>query len=146
MLAWFNPEEPEILAVTDMDRKNPFCVERSQPVPALGASNEDLARESQRCGEHMSFAKTRYRVLRAKYDQEFRPNLVTPAAVRLGQEMEVQRSEVQGRQQSRAKAQRVYGRLGMALPNGGECSPEQIAVGEKLYEKLNKPRNQEGDE
>ena len=65
VLASFNPEAPDILAVTDMNRENAFCVERSQPVPALDASAEVMAQEMGRVEAHMRYAKTRYTVIKA---------------------------------------------------------------------------------
>ena len=52
VLTWFNPELPEILTVTDMDRKNPFTIARTQEVPAMDAPPELLAQELERIAQH----------------------------------------------------------------------------------------------
>ena len=62
VLAWFNPEMPELLTVTDMNHKNAFCVELSENPPSnnpnhrlspanLGASlrTKPPARSTTRC-------------------------------------------------------------------------------------------------
>ncbi len=45
VLAWFNPEVPENLTVTDMNRENAFSVDRSPRVPAMDAPAELLEEE-----------------------------------------------------------------------------------------------------
>jgi hypothetical protein len=130
VLAWFNPEAPEVLTITDMKRENPFCVERSQSVPAMDASGDIMGQELARVEDHMGFAKTKYRILKAKHDQEFRINIVSPQTVELGQQIEAQRGAVKTRQQRQAKAQRVYGQRGAVAPAGAR--PEQIEAMEEL--------------
>lgn len=84
VLAWFNPDAPELLTVTDMDRGNAFCVGRSQSVPALDAPEELLAAELGRIEEHMGYATTRYRILKPRFALPFRANVVSPRVEQLG--------------------------------------------------------------
>jgi len=141
VIAWFNPELPEVLAVTDMKKENAFCVERSQSVPALDAPEELLAQETQRVADHMSYARTRYRVLKAKYDQDFRPLVVDRHTVELGQQIEGGRAEATARiKQKRdlqTRARKVYGGLGLDIPNAGDARPEQIEAAQRLANLLN---------
>jgi hypothetical protein len=133
VIAWFNPEEPEILAVTDMSRENAFCVARSQEVPALDAPEDILAQEIQRVEDHMRYARTRYRTIKAKYDQKFRPNILNRDTVDLGREIETGRAAVaveQGEKEHlRSRARKAYGAMG--LPNANPRI-EQIEAQEKL--------------
>ena len=74
VLAWWNPETPDVLAITDMKREHPLLVERAQSVPAMDAPAELLGQEIARCNAHTHHARTYYRTLKAKHTQEFRPN------------------------------------------------------------------------
>lgn len=144
VLVWFNPEEPDIITVTDLDRRNPFCVERSQSVPAIlepddAAGQELLAQELGRCEAHMSYTKTRYRVLNSKCTPQFRRNLVSPATARLGAEIEQQRETLLAEQQENsrrvAKARRIAGQIGMRPETIRR--PEQLKAAERLAQLLN---------
>jgi hypothetical protein len=98
VLAWFNPEAPEILPVTDLDRSNPFCVARSPGAPALDASPEEMAAAMECVEDHMSYARTRYRTLKAQYDQRFRINAVHRRDIALGQQIEAGRAAIETEQ------------------------------------------------
>ncbi len=86
VFAWFNPETPEILTVTDTRRQNPFCIERSQDVPAMDAPAEMLGAEFQRIADHHAHTRARYRALRLNYAPKFRPNLVDIGTAELGRD------------------------------------------------------------
>ncbi len=58
VLAWFDPETPEHIVLTDMNRKNPILVERSAAVPALDTDSEVFQHELRR---HTRTAATRRR-------------------------------------------------------------------------------------
>ena len=146
ILAWFNPEAPEVLAVTDMNRENPFCVERSQSVPAMEASEDLMAQELARVEDHMGYARTRYRILKAQYDQEFRINVVSPQTL-IGQQIEAQRgasrlgrtggrgrseymgSEAQSRPRAGRGTNRSNGGAESAFPKGGQRMTTGHATG-----------------
>ncbi len=84
LIAWFNPDFPDVLTVTDLQRSNAFCVERSQQVPALDAPDDLMAQEMSRIEKHMGYARTRYRILKSKYTERYRPNLADRETVELG--------------------------------------------------------------
>lgn len=103
ILAWFDPENSEVLAVTDMNRKHPFTLERSQSVPAMidledEAGQEIMAQEMRRIEDHQAYAKVRYRTLSTQFARPFRQNLVDRKTVELGQEMSRQKQELQTKQ------------------------------------------------
>lgn len=98
VLAWFNPEAPEILSVTDMKRENPFCVARTQEVPAMDAAEvapELYQQELARIAAHQAPAKVLYSTLRNKLPRLFRPNLVDGAAIDLGKQFETNRAQAE---------------------------------------------------
>jgi hypothetical protein len=140
VIAWFDPEAPEVLTVTDMNRENPFCVERSAPVPALDASDEIMAQEMRRVENHLAYSKTTYRVIKAKYQQEFRPNLVSQEVVELGRQIEAQRGAIVERRQLRARTRRACGASANVVPADGR--PEQFEAMEELNRLLKKEGTQ----
>jgi hypothetical protein len=77
MLAWWNPETPEVLCVTDMNRENVFAVERAESVPALDATEEEMGEAMAQINAHGSYARERYRVVKAKLQPIFRTNAVS---------------------------------------------------------------------
>lgn len=98
VLAWFNPDCPEILTVTDFKRRNAFLVERSREVPALDAPEELLAEEMRKVEAHMGYARTRYRVLKSKHAQDFRPTLADRQTVELGRVITGETNRIRERQ------------------------------------------------
>lgn len=105
VLAFFNPELPEIITITDTNRQNPFTVERTQEVPAMDAPAELLEQEMERINAHMSYGRTRYRTLKAKFSVPFRRAIADHNTVNLGVEIATQQNAVQSRQAEKAKSQ-----------------------------------------
>lgn len=92
MLAWFDPENPEMITVTDLERRNPFAVERAEAVPAIDATSEQMSAAMASVNAHNGYAQARYRVLKAKFQPVFRRNMVGSDAAELGAEFEAQRT------------------------------------------------------
>jgi hypothetical protein len=105
LLGWFNPELPEILSVTDMNRENAFCVERTQEVPAMDAPPELLEQEFERINEHMSYARVRYRTLKARFSVPFRRTFADNKTVMLGVEISEQQNKIEARRADDQKRQ-----------------------------------------
>ncbi len=105
VLAWFNPELPEMITITDMKRQNAFTVERTQEVPAMDAPAELLAQEMERINAHMSYGRTRYRTLKAKFSVPFRRTIADHGTVTLGVEIATQQNAVQSRRIEKDKQQ-----------------------------------------
>lgn len=97
VLAWFNPETPEILCVTDMNRENPFAIERSPDLPAIDAPPDLLAEEMQRIAAHQSHAVSYYRTLKSKFAPRFRRNLLDTQTAELGKEFAEQTAATRSR-------------------------------------------------
>jgi hypothetical protein len=136
VLAWFNPELPEKLSVTDMNRENAFCIERSPDVPAMDAPAELLEQEMQRIAAHQSYARVRYRMLKTKYATPFRRAVVDRATAELGEQIAAGQSRLQtehGQEEKRqAKASKVYSRLRMVAPENAARRPGMIEAAEQL--------------
>jgi hypothetical protein len=141
VLSWFNPETPEILAVTDMNRENAFTAERTQEVPAMDAPADLLAQEMAKINAHNSYAKTRYRILQAKLSTPFRRTIADHATVILGTEMAIQRNQIETRQQAEnkqlARTRKTARELGMNISPNAARRPETAPALERLNELLN---------
>ena len=121
MIAWFNPELPDLLTVTDRNNRNAFTLERHQEVSALAAltgTQEAYERELARAAGFNAHLKTRYRLLKLKFPQTFRQNLVDTRAVVLGEQMAQQKAEIQGRRLDESRQAR-----GRRASNGLEGYP-----------------------
>lgn len=119
VLTWFNPELPEILTVTDKDRKNPFTIARTQEVPAMDASPEILAQEMERIAQHQSYPKARYKVLQPLKPLAFRGMVADRETVELGEEIGKQRAAVavavKEQTAREVKGRRAAGRAGVIM-------------------------------
>lgn len=147
VLAWFDPECPQQLGVTDMNRKNPYLVERSTPVDFLAQPGDaTFDREMAKAASHSKYPRARFTVLQARFAPTFRRNVVDADTAATGQSMLAQR-ETKAAEQKQASAQHAkarsnYGKLGMAVPN--RVRPEQIKAARELAELLDDDTNRTG--
>lgn len=143
VLAWFNPETPDIITVTDMNRENVFAVERAPSIPAMSATPEQMAVAHASINAHTSHAKAYYRSLRSAHLVARPPALVDGATARLGVEMEQQQeavnAAVKARRQTRATAQKAANRLGVELPAEVAEDSERATSAARLAELLSEP-------
>jgi hypothetical protein len=124
VLAWFDPENPESIVVTDTDRTNPICVARSQNPNALESLIEPesgtLSRELARVEHQASHMKTRFNVVKAKFPLPQRQLLHAAQAIELGEEISVRKSAITAakvtRQKQHQQARRFEQKTGVALP------------------------------
>ncbi len=127
VLAWFDPENPESIVVTDTDRTNPICVARSQNPNALESliapKSGALGRELSRIEGQASYMKTRFNVVKAKFPLPQRQLLAAAQTVELG-EITAQKicdiaakGESPQKQRQRARhAHQLAQRTGIAVP------------------------------
>ena len=123
-LAWFDPENPEIVTVTTLDQKNPICVSWSQNPNALESliapESGTLGRELARIAGQASHMKTRFNVVKSKFVLPQRQLLAAAQAEELGGEIARQKTaiveKVARRQHQRTKANRVAARTGIVVP------------------------------
>lgn len=104
VLAWFDPENPETIVVTNLDRTNPICVGRSENPNALESliapDSGTLGRELARVEQQASYIKTRYNVVKASFPLPQRQLLAAAQADRmldLGQQIAAGKSAVTDR-------------------------------------------------
>ena len=141
VLAWFDPENPETIVVTNPDRTNPICVARSENPNALESliapESGTLGRELARIEGHASHMKTRFNVIKAKFPLPQRQLLAAAQAMELGAEISAQKSELAEkatrRQRQRSQVQRIAQGTGIALAETAQ--PDDAR---RVFEFLNK--------
>lgn len=96
VLAWFDPENPEALVVTDMQRRNPICVARSHEVSALECVTDPdsgrLAQELRRVEGQASYMKARFTAVKSKFPMPQRRALTDAHTLELGQQIAQQKT------------------------------------------------------
>lgn len=106
VLAWFDPEYPDSLGVTDLKERNPVLVRRSQPVDFLAAmdagspANRTYQMELEKVAAHNAYPKARFNVLKATFAPTFRQNVVSPAVIGVAATFTAKRHENETRQQT----------------------------------------------
>ena len=98
-LAYFDPEHPEILGVTDMAGKNPLFVTRAAMTGFADSISEDADRRNAYgdavAGQkrQVSLARARYQSIQATFKRTFRKNIVDRDTASLGRELLDKRNE-----------------------------------------------------
>jgi hypothetical protein len=97
VLAWFDPENPEELVVTNMKRENPITVGRSNEVSALECVTDPdsgrLAQELRRVAGQASYMKARFTAVKSKFPMPQRRALADVSTLQLGQQIEEQKTD-----------------------------------------------------
>jgi hypothetical protein len=135
VLAWFDPDCPELICVTDKDRKNPYLVQRSNPVDFLAAPGDrNFENEIAKAASHSAYPRARFNVLKSKFAPTYRRNMVDFETAETAQEMTRQRENfIAGQKQAATEtrtASKSFGRLGMTQPK--QLRPGQAESAEKL--------------
>ncbi|MCU0785403.1 MAG: Mu transposase C-terminal domain-containing protein [Verrucomicrobia bacterium] len=97
VIAWFDPDHPETLAITDLRGENLQTVPRNLPVDAYNGfiDSPDLTRASVGgVNAHNGYGRQRHSELRAKYFPPSRVILADPGSIEKGREMKLQRNRV----------------------------------------------------
>jgi hypothetical protein len=108
VLAWFDPECPELLGVTDLSGRNPQLIQRANAVGFLAALDHDgeagraYQTELTKAAGHNSYPQARYHVLKAAFEPTFRKNLAAPATAHVAETFQAGREQIQQTQQVRA--------------------------------------------
>jgi len=141
VLAWFDPENPETIVLTNMERENPICVARSNEPSALEClidpASQTLGRELQRIEDQASYMKARYHAVKSKFPMPSRITLATTRTVELGKEIEEQKAKQTTAQKQQARARTAYSKLNMAVPADAFRRPETLEAAERLQQLLN---------
>jgi hypothetical protein len=127
-LAWFDPENPDVLAVSDLNRENMVCVPRVNEVSALECltqiDSEPLSHALKRIEDQASYMRTRFNVLKKKFPLPQRRVLVDAQTVetvqRLARDKQLVREET-------AEANRLAARAHvLAKDVGAPVSPDAL--------------------
>ena len=121
VLAWFDPECPDFLSVTDLNKRNPYTVERSQKVDFIAEPGDpNFEHQLSLVAAHNAYPKARFHVLKTKFGRDFRRNFIDATTAELGQEMSAQRQTMEAAQKEQTaqtnKARRAANKLGLAVP------------------------------
>jgi hypothetical protein len=109
VLAWFDPEYPDLLGVTDKHGRDPRLIQRSKAVDFLacmdrdGQSGKEFHDELAKVAGHNSYPKARYKVLYCKFNPTFRKNLVAPGVANVAETFEAGRKDIQEREQQKTE-------------------------------------------
>lgn len=109
VLAWFNPQCPDILPCTSLDQREVFAVRRAHDLPAVGASDEQLAEETAKIAAHNAYATDLYRAVKNILPPSaFRQNVLDRKTARVGAQIGGARSAVEAdrRRQTRLATDR----------------------------------------
>lgn len=136
VFTWFDPENPEIITITNFDQTNPICVARSENPNALESliapESGTLGRELARIEGQAAHMKTRFNVVKAKFPLPQRKLLADAQAIELGEEINIQKAALTERtmrhQRQRGQAQRLARDTGLDLPVTGieRLTSEQV--------------------
>lgn len=137
VLAWFSPENPEILSVTDLKKKNPFTVERAQSVPLMDADPELLSQELERNAAHNAYGKRLFKAIKPHIPDGFEKRMFAPILVdqqtaELGLEMEHQRQQADKKQKKKANQTRAISKAGFKPSPIAERRKAQAAAASGL--------------
>lgn len=96
VLAWFNPEDPDSICVTDLQHKNPVTLRRETAVPAFDATPEQIEQAQRENHAQTKHSRILFATLQKNFPEEFlrrrrRIAIDEGATAQLGQEMEAQR-------------------------------------------------------
>ena len=116
VLAWIDPELPDVITVTDMKQENSIAIERCQQPNALAVLMDEadpvLTSETAKIQRHQRYWAGVHRTLKTKFEPTFRRNITSPKVVALGEQMTRQREEViQRRDETERRETRGRARL-----------------------------------
>lgn len=111
VVAWFNPEQPDLLSVTvpDFDEFMPFTVERTVEPPAFDPGSDLLETAHRQNAAHRAYGKRLYRTVRKDFPEDFQRRMlveevVDPQREELGERMlQQQAAASEGRDKHNAK-------------------------------------------
>jgi len=97
LLAWYDPEAPETLIVTDHKNENVVCLRREILAPAYGATPDEFKQATAAMREQNRHERARYCALASKYMPPTRANIADPASLEVGRRMESTKLEIKSR-------------------------------------------------
>ncbi len=154
VLTWFSPEHPELLSVTDLNRENPFTVERVLPIPEMTATDEQLAHAHSVVAAHNAYGKRLYRSIRPEFPDDFKKRMFTrtivaPQDAELGREMQRQIHEAdehrKTEKRNRQHVNRLAARTGVTVTSDVGRRADQAEAIPELEAFLKTARADDGD-
>ena len=144
VFAWFDPECPEILCVTDLNKKNPYLVERATDVDFMAEPGDQvLQRELAKAAAHSAYPKARFHVLKSKFAPSFRRNFVDAETADMAAQISDGRKAIETGQRQQAaqitRTRKAYSRLGMTIPPADRLRPDAPEAASRLSELLSAP-------
>jgi hypothetical protein len=136
VLAWFDPECPELLGVTDLKGRNPRLIQRSNDVDFLACADRDgsdgkqFADEMAKVAGHNAYPKARYKVLYSRFKPTWRKNDVSQKTAEVAETFQAGRAAAE--QKQRQKTERADRRLNKALKLG--LQPSTVRTGGELVD------------
>ena len=97
LLAWYDPETPETLIVTDHKKENVICLPREILAPAYDAAPDEFEQASAAMREQNRHERARYSQLAAKFMPPARTNITDQATLEIGRRMESTKLEIKSR-------------------------------------------------
>ena len=134
VLAWFDPECPELLGVTDLRGRDPRLIQRANPVDFLacmdrdGQSGNQFTEELAKAAAHNAYPKARYQMIAAKFAPTFRKNMVAPGVARVADTFRTGRVQLEEKQ--RQKTERASTRINRARKLG--LRPAAVRSGDDM--------------
>lgn len=144
VLAWFDPECPEWLGVTDLNQRQPVLVPRAHPVDCLAALDPDgpagqrYQAELGKAAAHNAYPKARFHAVMASFTPSFRRNVVAPKVADTAQSFTAQRRDrqAQTKQAARRRATAAARAARLRLPRELVANPDaHTEEGLKLMER-----------
>lgn len=136
VLAWFDPECPELLGVTDLKGRNPRLIQRSTGVDFLACMDREsrdgkqFADELAKVAGHNSYPKARYKVLYSRFNPTWRKNAVSQQTANVADTFNAGRAVIEEKKQQ--KAERTDRRLNKALSLG--LKPSTVRAGGEMVD------------
>jgi len=145
VVAWFNPLQPELLSVTDLEEEIPFTVERCEEISAEEATAEELETAHAQCKAHSIYGRRLYRAVAQEFPEDFASQMVrhvdvSPEAKELGEHMAAQRAAVsearKRREREEQRAKSLARKFGITVPDDKPFRPGQAEALQRLVKAL----------
>jgi hypothetical protein len=115
VLVWLDPEDLQLVTVTDMKGRNAITIERDgkpNALQALTGGSDTLSVEQAKTNRHMAHLKAVHRTMAAKFEPTFRQNFVSREVAETGATIAAQRKEAASQvEKVRGQADRGRARL-----------------------------------
>lgn len=119
VIAWWDPENPDALSVSDLNRKNFISVPRMHEVSAMAALTGDEAEYQEaikRSHAQTAYLRARYNVVKAAQPLPHRAVIADRGTIRAGEEITRLRRQQEETSRNADRARRVAADVGIQVP------------------------------